>query len=99
MPTRSPANQIAFRFRTIDSATGVTRVTVKCIANLLAVNEAKVIHLALRDMALKTLPRYEADDGPLTATQIQQIKQLAPQRKQLSLRSSLLPMSEIPDQT
>ena len=98
MHTRSPATQISFRYRTIDSPTGVTRATVKRLANQQGVNETQVIHLALREMALKILPQYEADDGPLTTAQIQQIKQLAPQRKQKSVRSSLLPMLEMPAQ-
>ncbi|MDO8714383.1 MAG: hypothetical protein Q7K13_07890 [Polynucleobacter sp.] len=46
MPSRSPATQIAFRYRTLDSATGVTRETVKRLANLLGVNETQVIHMA-----------------------------------------------------
>ena len=32
MPARSPADQIAFRYRTADSATGVTRDTAKRLA-------------------------------------------------------------------
>jgi hypothetical protein len=40
-----------------------------------------VIHLALRDLAVKVLPQYEADDGPLTAAQMRQIRQQTPQRK------------------
>lgn len=98
MPIRAQPNQIAFRYRTIDSPTGVTRVTAKRLANLLGENETQVIHLALRDLALKILPHYEADDGPLTATQIEQIKLIAPQRNQISLRSSLLSSSEMPSQ-
>lgn len=98
MPTHSPATQIAFRYRNLDSATGMTRETAKRMTNLLGVNETQVIQLALRDMALKILPHYEVDGGPLTTTQIQQIKQLVPQGKQKSVRSSFLPMSEMPAQ-
>lgn len=95
MPIRSPVTQITFRFRAIDSPTGVTRATVKRLANQLGVSETEVIHLALRDMARKILPQYEADDGPLMTAQIQQIKQLVSQDKQKSVRSSLLPLSEM----
>lgn len=98
MPIRSPATQIAFRFRAIDSPTGVTRATVKRLANQLGVSETQVIHLALRDMARKILPQYEADDSPLMTAQIHQIKQLVPQGKQKSVRSSLLSLSEMPSQ-
>jgi hypothetical protein len=89
MTTRSPANQIAFRYRPADSTTGVTRDTAKRLADCLGVDETQAIHLALRDMAVKLLPQYEADDGPLTAAQIRQIKKLAPRTKKRSVRSSL----------
>ena len=41
MATRSPAAQIAFRYRSIDSATGVTRETAKKLAQRLGVDEAQ----------------------------------------------------------
>jgi hypothetical protein len=40
-------------------------------------------------MAVKTLPQYEADDGPLTAAQIRQIKTRIARGKKRSVRSSL----------
>jgi hypothetical protein len=40
-------------------------------------------------MAVRLLPRYEADAGPLTATQVRQIKKRVPQGKKHSVRSSL----------
>lgn len=45
--------------------------------------------MALREYAIKILPQYEQDDGPLTAGQISQIKKIAPARKKQSIRSSL----------
>lgn len=93
MPPRPSTSQIAFRFRAIDSPAGVTRATVTRLANLLDVNETQVIHLALRDMAFRMLPHYEADGGSLTTTQIHQIKQLVPQIKKQSVRSSLIQLS------
>ena len=89
MPTRSSVDQIAFRFRTADSASGVTRETTKRLAERLGVDETQAIHRALRDLAIKLLPQYEADDGPLTASQIRQIKKLSPQTAKRSVRSSL----------
>ena len=89
MTARSSADQIAFRYRATDSATGVTRDTAKRLAERLGVDETQAIHLALHDMAAKLLPQYEADEGPLTATQIRQIKKGAPQGKKRSVRSSL----------
>ena len=81
--------QIAFRFRPYDSATGVTRITTKRLAETLGVDETQVIHLALRELAVKLLPQYEADEGALTQTQLNQIKKLAPKTKLIKIRSTL----------
>jgi len=89
MPRRGQSNQIAFRYRIADSVTGVTRKTAKRLAAHLGVDETQAIHLALHDMAAKVLPRYAPDDGPLTASQLRQIRKLAPQGKKGSIRSSL----------
>jgi predicted GIY-YIG superfamily endonuclease len=89
MVTRSSIEQIAFRYRPADSTTGVTRDTAKRLAEHLGVDETQAIHLALRDLAVKLLPQYEADDGPLTAAQVRQIKKRNPQGKKKSVRSSL----------
>jgi hypothetical protein len=89
MATRGSIEQIAFRYRSADSTTGVTRNTAKRLAQRLGVDETQVIHLALREMAVKLLPQYEADDAALTAAQMRQIRKRAPQGKKRSLRSSL----------
>ena len=89
MATRSSIDQIAFRYRPVDSTTGVTRDTAKRLANRLGVDETQAIHLALHDMAIKLLPQYEADDAPLTIAQVRQIKKRVPQGKKRSVRSSL----------
>ena len=89
MAARSTADQIAFRYRAADTTTGITRDTAKRLAERLGVGETQAIHLALHELAVKVLPQYDADDGPLTATQMRQIKKRAPQGKKRSLRSSL----------
>lgn len=88
MPARS-TNQIAFRYRTVDSATGVTRETAKRLAEHLGVDEAQAIHRALRDLVVRVLPQYDADDGPLMRAQVRQIKKQASQGVKRSVRSSL----------
>ena len=93
MATRSAADQIAFRYRPCDSATGVSRDTAKRLAERLGVDETQAIHLALHSMAVKLLPQYGADEGPLTAAQFRQIKKRVPQGKKRSVRSSLLDMN------
>jgi hypothetical protein len=90
MPARTAANQIAFRYRTVDSATGVTRETAKQLAEILGVDETQAIHQALHELAIKLLPQYEADDGPLTVAQVRQIKKLVTQGSKRSVRSSLV---------
>lgn len=94
MPANATADQIAFRYRPADSATGVTRRTAKRLAEHLGVDETQAIHLALKDMAARVLPQYEPDDGPLTAGQLRQIKALAPQGKKKSVRSSLFAVDQ-----
>ena len=89
MPKKSAINQIAFRYRATDSASGVTRETAKRLAERLGVDETQAIHQALRYLATKILPQYEADDGPLTAAQLRQIKKRVPQGAKRSVRSTL----------
>ena len=93
MPIRSSANQIAFRYRATDSASGVTRETAKRLAERLGVDETQAIHQALHALAVKMLPQYEADDGPLSAAQLRQIKKRVPQGTKRSVRSSLFEMA------
>ena len=90
MPATALSTQIPFRYRPTDSATGVTRQTARRLAEQLGVDETQAIHLALRQLALKVLPQYEPDDGPLTAMQVRQIKKLVPAAKKHSIKSSLL---------
>jgi hypothetical protein len=89
MPARTLTNQIAFRYRAVDSAAGITRETAKRLAEQLGVDETQAIHRALHELAVRMLPQYEADDGPLTAVQVRQMKKRVPQGGKRSVRSSL----------
>jgi hypothetical protein len=91
MTSRTLSNQIAFRYRASDSATGVSRKTAKRLAERLGVDETQVIHQALHDLAVKVLPQYEADDGPITTAQLRQIRRRAHTGKKRSIRSALFP--------
>jgi hypothetical protein len=82
------ASQIVFHYQSHDSATGVTRSTAMRLAEALGVDETQLIHLALRELATKFLPQYEADDGPLTEFQLSQTQQSAPKAKGGTVRSS-----------
>ena len=92
MPARTLNDQIAFRYRAIDSTTGVTRKTAKRLAERLGVDETQAIHQALRELAAKVLPQYAQDDGALSAAQVRQIRKHVPQGTKRSVRSSLLEM-------
>jgi len=89
MTARASTDQIAFRYRSVDSATGITRETAKRVAEKLGVDETQAIHMALQALAAKLLPQYLADDAPLTAVQVRQIKKQVPQNAKRSVRSSL----------
>lgn len=90
MSARNQNNQIAFRYRAVDSATGVSRNTAKRLAAQLGVDETQAIHRALHELAVRVLPQYEQDDGPLTVAQVRQIKKLVPQSTKRSVRSNLI---------
>jgi len=81
MTTRSTADQIAFRYRAAVTTTGVTRDIAKRLADHMCVDETQAIHLALHELAVKMLPQYEADDGPLTAAQMRQILKMRPKAR------------------
>ena len=89
MSTRALAAQIPFRYRNVDSPTGVTRETAKRLAEHLGVDETQALHMALYQLAVRVLPQYEQDDGPLTALHLHQIRKAVPVAKKKSVRSSL----------
>jgi hypothetical protein len=95
MTARSTKIQIAFRYRTVDSPSGVTRRTAKRLAEHLGVDETQAIHQALHELAARVLPQYERDEGPLSAAQMRQIKQRVPQGTKRSVRSALVKMESL----
>lgn len=72
------SNGILLRYRDRDTPYGVTRRTATRIAANLGLSETQVVHVALANLARQTLPRYEADNGPLTETQMNEIDRLQP---------------------
>jgi hypothetical protein len=81
--------QIPFRYRETDTPTGVSRDTAKRLASVLGLDETQTIHLAMRQLADKHLPRYEADNGMVTARQLERIRRAAGDRKPTKVKSSL----------
>lgn len=67
-------DSLLLKFRSRDSLHGVTRHTVKALAQQLDVNETQVVHLALSKLASEILPAYEADDGPLSQIQLKSLR-------------------------
>lgn len=79
---------ILLRYRERDTAYGVTRKTTTRLAQTLGLSETQVIHVALASFARQTLPRYEADNGPLAQEQMDEIRRLQP-RGRMKVRQSL----------
>jgi hypothetical protein len=73
----STASSLLVKFRVKDTPFGVTRETVKKIADLYDLSETEVVHMALSRLAKDELPAYEADDGPLTSRQVQALRKAA----------------------
>ncbi len=85
----SAAEGILLRYRDRDTAYGVTRKTTAKLAETLGLSETQVVHVALANLARQTLPRYEADNGPLTKEQMEEIRKLVPQRGFVSTKKRL----------
>ena len=87
--SKTPAG-ILLRYRDKDSAYGVTRETTTRIAESLGLSETQVVHVALANLARQTLPRYEADNGPLSEEQYSAIEKLVPQKGFVSSKKNRL---------
>ncbi len=74
MPQTATKDSLLVKFRTRDTSFGVTRGTVKALAQELDVNETQAIHMALSKFAAEILPAYAPDDGPLTAKQVKALR-------------------------
>lgn len=84
---------LLLKFKSKDSSYGVTRETLKALADEMDVSETMVVHLAISRFAREVLPSYEADDGQLTAGDINRIRKAAepmlPKGKVINTRSLL----------
>jgi len=75
----STSSGLLLRYRDRDTDYGVTRKTATKLAQTLGLSETQVVHVALAKLARQALPRYEADNGPLTPEQLAAIDRLVPQ--------------------
>lgn len=65
---------LLLKFRDKDSPYGVSRDTLRTIAGELNMSETTVVHMALARLARDVLPGYEADDGPLSADELAEVR-------------------------
>lgn len=89
--TASASTGLLLKFRERNTQFGVTRETLKAIAQRFDISETEAIHMALSRLAKEELPAYEADDGPLSAADLKALAKTAkdalPQGKPLRKQS------------
>lgn len=71
------SSSLLLKFRGRDTQFGVTRETVKAMAARFDLSETEVVHMALSRLAKDELPGYEADEGPLSAKDLQALRKVA----------------------
>ncbi len=89
MTTATRTDKLLVQFRSKDTRFGVTRKTVKRLANALGLSETETALLALARMRDIVLPSYPEDDGPLSERQLSAIRKLVPQEGFRPTRSLL----------
>jgi hypothetical protein len=77
MPAPTAKKPLLLNFRNGDTRFTVARATLKRLAEHLGLNETQVVHLALKDLAARELPRYAPDDGLPSKSQIRSIQKAA----------------------
>ena len=75
MSIASPS--LLLKFRSRNTQFGVTRDTVKAMAERFDLSETEVVHMALSRLAKDELPAYEADDGPLSTRDLAALRKIA----------------------
>jgi hypothetical protein len=71
------ASSLLLKFRNRNTPFGVTRDTVRAMAEHFDLSETEVVHFALSRLAEQELPAYEADDGPLSARDVKALGKIA----------------------
>ena len=86
--TNEPGRKILLKFLAQDTETGVTLDTADKLRDALQLgSRTEVIHLALAQLARSTLPRYEADNAPVSSDVLAEIRRRVPQGKMKSAKS------------
>lgn len=74
--THKPASFL-LRLKEQDTPTGVSEATVQKLMAITGLGKTELAHLALRDLAVRFIPQYEMDEGPLTPHHLQAIRALS----------------------
>jgi len=83
--------KLLLRYRAKDTPNGITKHTALEAAEALGLTETQLVHLALSQFVARTLPRYEADDGPLSRRAWTAIIRRVDQTQHGEIISSLFP--------
>lgn len=83
----SSRSRLLVRFREVDSSVAVTRETASRLARTLGLSENQVVHLALAQLAQRTLPAYLPDEGPVGDAALRAIRRLEPQGRMKTSKS------------
>ena len=73
------ASKLLLQFREKETMFGVTRKTVRKMADQLGLSDTETALLALAKLRDSLLPAYEPDEGPLSEKQMYAIRKLEPQ--------------------
>lgn len=73
------ASKLLLQFREKETMFGVTRKTVRKMAEQLGLSDTETALLALARLRDSLLPAYELDEGPLSEKQMNAIRKLEPQ--------------------
>lgn len=65
------------RLREQDTPNAISAMTLETLMTVTGMTKTELAHFALRKLADAYLPHYAEDNGPLTAAQIQTIRELS----------------------
>ncbi|WP_225789612.1 hypothetical protein [Pseudomonas sp. Marseille-P8916] len=74
MAQADKAETFLVRLRPQDTPSGVSLSTIEMLMSQTGLNRTDVVHLALRELANRWLPKYEEDDGQLSDAHYQAIR-------------------------
>ena len=73
----SATDSLLLKFKPKDARLGVTRGTLKAVADELGVSETSAIHVALAMLAGMVLAGYEPDEGPFRSSDVAALRKAA----------------------